>query len=188
MIGFNGAEEVVGGIVGVAFYAMFGFICAAIASSKGRSAVGWFFVGLFFPCIGLIIVVCMDDLNQQRARHDRLHKENRRLKEQVALDRQVSDRRHEDVSRRLDHHDRSLQIDTRKETMGRLAGGPPALPAGAVAWYYANTDQHVGPIDEVELAELWRGGTIRPDTLVWREGMDDWKTVSDLEDLRERLG
>lgn len=38
---------------------IFGAICAGIASSKERNAVGWFFVGFFFWLIGLIIILAL---------------------------------------------------------------------------------------------------------------------------------
>ena len=34
-------------------------ICPIIAHSKGRSALGWFFGGLFLGGIGIIIVSCL---------------------------------------------------------------------------------------------------------------------------------
>lgn len=37
--------------------------CPIIAHSKGRSAVGWFFGGLFLGGIGLIIISCLSDNN-----------------------------------------------------------------------------------------------------------------------------
>ena len=38
-------------------------LCPIIAHSKGRSAVGWLFGGLFLGGIGLIIVACLSDKN-----------------------------------------------------------------------------------------------------------------------------
>jgi len=35
--------------------------CPIIANKKGRSAVGWFFGGLFLGGIGLIIVSCLGE-------------------------------------------------------------------------------------------------------------------------------
>jgi hypothetical protein len=37
--------------------------CPIIAYIKGRSAVGWFFGGLFLGAIGLIIVSCLKETN-----------------------------------------------------------------------------------------------------------------------------
>ena len=43
-------------------------------------------------------------------------------------------------------------------------------------WYYsdASRNRH-GPIGAEELAALHASGVLQPDTLVWREGMGDWK-------------
>jgi hypothetical protein len=46
-------------------------------------------------------------------------------------------------------------------------------------WFYATKDKtQAGPVDEAALAELLRSGTITQDTLVWKEGMDNWKPYS----------
>jgi len=34
-------------------------VCAIIASSKGRSGVGWFFIGLLLGIFGLILIACL---------------------------------------------------------------------------------------------------------------------------------
>lgn len=44
-----------------------------------------------------------------------------------------------------------------------------------MTWYYAINGQQFGPIDEAELAQKLWAGVITADTLVWREGMDDWR-------------
>lgn len=43
-----------------------GIICALIAASKNRSPVGWFFVGGLLSCFGIILVLCMSDLEKPR--------------------------------------------------------------------------------------------------------------------------
>jgi len=47
-------------------------------------------------------------------------------------------------------------------------------------WYYAAQGRQSAPFDEAELPELVRAGVIRPDTLVWREGLDTWTPYSQL--------
>ena len=42
-------------------------------------------------------------------------------------------------------------------------------------WHYADQGKETGPVTDEQLAELVRAGKIRPDTLVWREGMTDWQ-------------
>jgi hypothetical protein len=39
---------------------IFGAICAAIASGKQRSPVGWFAIGFLIPLIGLILILVLD--------------------------------------------------------------------------------------------------------------------------------
>lgn len=47
-------------------------------------------------------------------------------------------------------------------------------------WYYASQGRQSLPIDEAELESLVRTGVVRPDTLVWHEGLDTWKPYSSL--------
>ncbi len=42
-------------------------------------------------------------------------------------------------------------------------------------WFYAVGDKQMGPVNDEEFKKLAAEGTIRPDTLVWRAGMDNWK-------------
>ena len=42
-------------------------------------------------------------------------------------------------------------------------------------WYYAENGQQKGPVSEEEFNRLIAAGTITPDTLVWREGMEQWQ-------------
>ncbi len=42
-------------------------------------------------------------------------------------------------------------------------------------WYYAEGQQQRGPVTEEELRRLVVTGTIKDETLVWREGMRDWQ-------------
>ena len=43
-----------------------------------------------------------------------------------------------------------------------------------MSWYYAENNDRRGPIEETVFEELLRNGTIKPETLVWREGMANW--------------
>jgi len=42
-------------------------------------------------------------------------------------------------------------------------------------WHYAENGQQLGPVSEERLLELVHAGTVRPDTLVWRAGMAEWR-------------
>jgi len=44
-------------------------------------------------------------------------------------------------------------------------------------WFYAEGSQQKGPVSDFDLAALVREGTVRPETLIWREGLPDWQPV-----------
>lgn len=41
-------------------------------------------------------------------------------------------------------------------------------------WYYAIEGTSNGPVTAIEFDALVAAGTVRSDTLVWQEGMEDW--------------
>jgi uncharacterized RDD family membrane protein YckC len=45
-------------------------------------------------------------------------------------------------------------------------------------WYYVEAGQQAGPVDDAQLDDLRRIGRILDDTLVWREGMENWEAYS----------
>ncbi len=53
-------------------------------------------------------------------------------------------------------------------------------------WYYATDGQQHGPVTLREMQELLRNGTIDPGKhLVWKQGMPDWKPVSEVVELSQ---
>ncbi len=46
-------------------------------------------------------------------------------------------------------------------------------------WYYADGGQQRGPVTEAELAGLIQSGVVRPETLVWRDGMAEWRPLAE---------
>jgi uncharacterized RDD family membrane protein YckC len=48
-------------------------------------------------------------------------------------------------------------------------------------WYYANNGQRQGPIAQVELERLVSTSVITDQTLVWKEGMAEWKPYADVK-------
>jgi len=49
-------------------------------------------------------------------------------------------------------------------------------------WYYAIDGQRSGPVPHAELERLIQAGTITGEALVWRQGMDQWKTLADVQE------
>jgi uncharacterized RDD family membrane protein YckC len=52
-------------------------------------------------------------------------------------------------------------------------------------WYYADGKRKVGPISEEELKLLVKSKKINMATLVWRQGMKDWKELSKIAKQKE---
>lgn len=44
-----------------------------------------------------------------------------------------------------------------------------------VMWYYQFEEGRAGPVTEEKVIGLIAGGVIRRETLVWHQGMEDWK-------------
>ena len=55
------------------------------------------------------------------------------------------------------------------------------------SWYYAEGNDRKGPCEEHELENLVRSGTIRGDTLVWAQGMADWKPAREVSALNHHF-
>jgi len=98
---------------------IFGIVAAAIASSKGRTPIGWFFGGFFLGLIGVIIVACLSNLKEDQAHRDHQNRENRRLREQLRQERLKAEAFRQHTFSRLDAHDEQLGVDT-KQTYAAL--------------------------------------------------------------------
>lgn len=54
-------------------------------------------------------------------------------------------------------------------------------------WYYDAGGRQAGPLDESMLVELIRNKDVRPETLVWREGLENWSPCSQVPELARHL-
>lgn len=52
---------------------------------------------------------------------------------------------------------------------------PAILP---MQWYYSNKGQRLGPVSQADFDQLVHDGVIAADTLIWRDGMPDWRPYS----------
>jgi len=159
----------------ILFPLAFAILCAVFANSKGRNAVGWFVLGLFFNLFALILLAVLPDLKVERKRWEHTSSEQYRQRERTSQERQRREAFERHTLSRLDAHDTHAGIDTR-------AGAPPPLPAQLAAaeptWYYEMQGASRGPVAHEELAEKFAVGALPPTTLVWREGMDDWQPAN----------
>jgi uncharacterized RDD family membrane protein YckC len=53
-----------------------------------------------------------------------------------------------------------------------------------MAWYYAESGQQAGPVDDGQFEQLVQAGKILPETLVWREGMANWQPYNQVRSPR----
>ena len=191
------SDDAVPLLINLVIMTVFGGICSALAAGRGRSAVGWFCIGFFAPCLGIILVLVLPDLRLQDAKERQLLDENRRLREIVRKDRMVSDDRHVLTERRLAAHDAALGVDT-AEPVAELPPAEPAAPplpgtaglSGALTdlpWMYAAHGAPQGPVAFAVLRRLWHEQQIHDQTLVWTQGMPDWLPVQQVGRLRELL-
>jgi hypothetical protein len=104
-----------------------GVITAAIASHKGRSPVGWFFVGFLVALIGVIIACCMSNLKQEQAQQQYMQMEQRRLREQLRQEQLRLESLRQYANARIDAHDQLLGVNTRPAAA--LPGMAPTLAA-----------------------------------------------------------
>lgn len=57
-----------------------------------------------------------------------------------------------------------------------------------MSWYYAKNGKELGPVSESEFQSALADGNITADTLVWREGLPQWKKYSDVAVSEVSLG
>ncbi len=186
-------------ILNLLLMVVFGAITAAIASSKGRSALGWFFVGFFFPCIGLIVAIAMSNLREEEARRREMMEGQRRLREELKQERIKSGAAHAYTGRRLDLHDEALGMDTRQiasahdEALQLEAGGPPMSglpqPSGfeLTEWVVMFGTGASRPLSFSTLKDLYRSGDIKETALVRTIAMTEWRRVNEIPGLLEKL-
>jgi hypothetical protein len=48
------------------------------------------------------------------------------------------------------------------------------------SWFYASEGKQQGPYPEAQLRDLIARGVVRPDTLVWTEGMAGWQKAAEI--------
>jgi hypothetical protein len=187
-----------------------GIITVAIAASKGRSLVGWFFVGFLTGLIGIIVCACMSNLNTERERQRLAALEQHRLREQLRQERLKGEAFRRYAADRLDAHDNMLGVDTRAAsalpgaTQGALPaenqdasaeaalarmsqGGAPSAMAAPPSWYYSEQGQALGPVHAGDILAMARTGQINSQTLLWTQGMSGWMPATQVPQFRGQL-
>lgn len=83
-----------------------------------------------------------------------------------------------DHSAAADYDDAPTRVLDRDELSSTLAGG---------AWTVNVSEGDQRVVSVGELVELYRGGVIDDETFAWRDGMDDWKPIGELAELKSLL-
>jgi len=60
-------------------------------------------------------------------------------------------------------------------------------PTASPEWYLAVDDRQLGPLTFDEVRERLERGEIDADTMAWKAGFSDWKSIEDIEELRSLL-
>lgn len=140
---------------------LMGIVTAYFANQRGRDPYIWFALGIFFGLLAMIALVLLPPLKSE---------------EEMAID----ERNKEIVERR------EKQVGEEE----KLESAPDLQPQSVETkeWFYLDkSHQQQGPTSFFLINELWEGGDINVQTLVWTEGMPDWRKVGDVPDLHEVL-
>lgn len=79
------------------------------------------------------------------------------------------------------------QQNMQQQNQQAAAATPPPMPQ-AVQYFYALNGAQTGPVPYEQLRSLFAGRTINRDTLIWKSGMDGWKALNEVEELKNFLG
>jgi TM2 domain-containing membrane protein YozV len=58
----------------------------------------------------------------------------------------------------------------------------------ASEWYYSHNGERHGPVSTSQLKELAAGGRLRPEDLVWKDGMETWAPAGKVKGLLLAVG
>ena len=176
-----------------------GVVCAIVANQKGRNAVGWFFFGLFFGLVAVIVSLVVSNKKEERARYAKAAAERRRLREQLKMERIQRQQAFGATNQRLDMHDRALGVDTgdgvappllpsQQREVSALDAPLPSEADPPPQWHYASpSGEQVGPITFAELASEFRSRHIGRGTLVWKAGWSEWHKLGEVDGLESAL-
>ena len=79
------------------------------------------------------------------------------------------------------------QMGTAPQVQQTNAAVPPPMPV-AVQYFYAVNGAQQGPVSFEQLQALFAGRTINRDSLVWKQGMDNWTPLKEVAELKSFLG
>ena len=81
----------------------------------------------------------------------------------------------------------SPQMGGQQPATQQTGSMPPPIPQ-PTQYYYAANGQQAGPVSIEQLSALFANRTINKDSLVWKQGLQDWTPLKDVEELKAFLG
>lgn len=65
-----------------------------------------------------------------------------------------------------------------------IEAGPDMKAASEEEWHYGNGSERTGPVSFEKMKELWQKGAINSKTKCWAQGMDGWRTLQQVPQLK----
>lgn len=140
---------------------LMGLATAYYAAQRGRDPYIWFALGFFFSIFALLALVLLPP-----------------LKTEAEME---ADRRNIEIVER-----REKQVEVEE----KIENAPDLLPQSIQTkeWFYLDkARQQQGPFSFFIVSELWQNGELNAQSLVWTEGMPEWKIINETHDLHEVL-
>jgi hypothetical protein len=66
--------------------------------------------------------------------------------------------------------------------------GPPPVPGGPVQFFVAINGQQQGPYSIETLQQMIKAGSLKADSLLWKQGMANWLKASDIAEVKDLFG
>jgi len=140
---------------------LMGVATSYFAFRRGRDPYIWFALGIFFGVLAMLVLVLLPSLiNENELEVDR--------KNQAIV---------EGEERRIVEEE-------------KIENAPNLLPQSVQTkdWFYLDkARQQQGPFSFYIVSELWQNGELEAQSLVWTEGMVEWKKIVDAPELFEAL-
>lgn len=144
-------------IISMFFWLLTGAATGHFAKQRGRDPVIWFLIGIFLGLLGLLLLFIMPVVS------DAEQKESMEGASQSSSSL-FEESFHEEEPAKLKHD--FLIKD----------------------WFYLDeTRKQLGPVSFDIIKGAWKEGKIGPSTFLWSEGMENWKKLENLHEMKEYL-
>jgi hypothetical protein len=150
-------------LMNAVFLFLIGVCTAYYAQQKGRSPFLWFLLGFGFGIFAPLVLFFISYFT------------NKSKTEEPTMTVSLPDPV-------LENKVSPSEIETHTQTAVELQ------PDENKLWYYLDAQhQQMGPVSIIALREMWQVGTLNLKSYTWSEGMNEWKRVDELPELKALL-